>query len=96
MKKTIKMIIILIAALILIWCSMLVTDIICPIYFDKKPVFASVDVTTIQKDGGSALYNGIGYSIQTKVNLSVDNGTSIDYIKVKIFNIFKFTMHTHL
>lgn len=93
-KKVMKGISILIIVLVIIWVSMLTTDIICPIYSNKKPVFASVDTNTIQKDGGSALYNGFAYSIQTNVSLS-DSGINIENIEVNIFNIFKFTIHGH-
>lgn len=93
-KKTLKIIVALIVVLILVWCSILTTDIIHPVYFNKKPVFASVDASTIQKDGGSALYNGFAYSIQTNINLLSD-GPNINNIEVRIFNIFKFTIHGH-
>lgn len=94
-KKVLKIIASLVVALILIWCSMLATDIICPIYFNKKPIFASVDTNTILKDGGSALYKGMAYSIQTKINLSVtdDDLFNVHYIKVKIFNKFYITIY---
>lgn len=96
-KKIIKTVVISIVVMIIIWCSMLTTDIICPIYSNKEPVFASIDTNTVQKDGGSALYNGLAYSIQTNVSVS-DSGVNIENIEVKIFNIFKFTIrgHNHL
>ncbi len=91
----IKIAIISVIVLIMMWCSILATDIICPTYFNKKPVFASVDSSTIQKDGGSALYNGFAYSIQTHIKMSYESGININYIEAKIFGIFKFTIHGH-
>lgn len=93
-KKIIKIGIISIVTLILIWGSMLATDTILPTYFNKKPVFASVDINSIQKDGGSALYKGLGYSIQTKVRLSVTSRElfQIYHTEVKIFNV---TIYRH-
>ncbi len=91
-KKSIKVISVIVVLLIIVWISMLTTDIICPIYFNRKPVFTTIDNDTILKDGGSAQYNGIAYSIQTHVRLA-DGGVNIENIEVKIFNIFKFTIH---
>lgn len=92
-KKVIKIIIISVVILVIIWVSMLVTDIIRPIYFNKKPIFAIVDTNTIMKDGGSAQYNGCAYSIQTHVR--VLGSVTIENIEVKVFNIFKFRVHGH-
>lgn len=93
-KKSTKIILVIVALLTIAWISMLTTDIIRPIYFNKKPVFATVDTDTILKDGGFAQYNGFAYSIQTHVRLS-DGDANIENIEVKIFRIFKFTIYGH-
>lgn len=97
-NKILKMFLISIVILILLWCSMFTTDIVLSTCFNRKPVFASVDTNSIQKDGGSARYKGLGYSIQTKVRLSITNRElfNIYYVEVKIvgITIYKHNLHS--
>ena len=87
-KKVVKIFVISIVAIFLIWLSLLVTDSIRTIFWNEKPIFAIPIVDTIQKDGGSGTYKGIGYSIEIKANLSTTSQKhfNIYYTEIKILN----------
>ncbi|MEG1647748.1 MAG: hypothetical protein RR325_03175 [Bacilli bacterium] len=93
-KKIIKIFIISVVALLVVWLSLLITDSLLSICFNKKPIFATADVNTIQKDGGSGLYKGLGYSLKIKGTSSATSNElfNIYYTEIKIFN---FTIYIH-
>lgn len=74
-----------------IWIFLLGTDCLLPTLFNKKPVFSIWTVK--EKDGGSGVYQGLGYSIKIKGNFMPEHENNIYYTQIKIFNIFTHTVN---
>ena len=84
-----KKFVIILLSVIFVWSSLIITDCILPIKFNKKPLFSIWKEQ--EKDGGSGTYVGIGYSIYLSGNFDPEQKTSINYIQVKVLFIPVYT-----
>ncbi len=87
MKKGFKIVSIIVFTLVLIWSALIITDGVVTSNFHKKPIFASADKNTIEKDGGSGVYKGLGYSITLRGRLSADTHFYVYKTEIKVFGI---------
>lgn len=81
----IKKIILYLLILLTLWLSLVITDTILPICFNHKPLFCYWKEK--EKDGGSGLYQGLGYTIRIKGNFMPEQNNLVNYVQLKIFNI---------
>ena len=83
-KKTFKIIAGILGVLVVLWSAMLITDITRSNDF-QKPVFAWEK--DVQPDDGSVLYQGLGYTVNTRHYTDENGETYPEYSEVKLFGI---------
>lgn len=84
MKKTVKIVIAAVCLVLVLWASMLITDVTKSNSFDE-PVFAQMKY--VQPDDGSILYQGIGYTVLIRNNADENGEVFPEYSEVKLFGI---------
>lgn len=78
-------------SILTIWLLLISTDFILPTIFNEKPFF-SVWTNKI-KDGGSGVYQGIGYSIEIRGDFLPEQKKKVYYTQIKILNLFTYTVN---
>ncbi len=81
MKK--KTVIIAISVLVILWCAVFVTDYVrCSSL--KEPLFVIAKGTTAD-DGGSGIYQGLGYSVEVQKRIDAEYGACVTSVKMEAF-----------
>lgn len=82
--KKLRIILIVLAAIVVLWAGMLITDTVRSNDF-KEPVFAwEKDVAP---DDGSKIYQGLGYTVNTQHYTDENGETYPEYSEVRLFGI---------
>ena len=82
MKKSKKVIIGILIALIAIWCGIFTTDYVRVSSF-REPVFAFAAATA--DDGGSGIYHGLGYKVKTEKRIDAEYGEVLVSVEMVVF-----------
>ncbi len=83
MKKSIRIVIIVIAAVIVLWGAMFTTDFIRAGNL-REPVFARLQGVTAD-DGGSGTYQGLGYTVNTEIYTDAEYGRCVQAVEMLMF-----------
>ncbi len=87
MKKGKKIVITVIAAVLVLWSSMFITDYVrCNNL--EEPIFAVASVTA--DDGGSGTYRGLGYTVELEKHIDAEYGAVTDSVEMRLFGILVF------
>ena len=82
--KKLRIVLVIFAVVAVLWSAMLITDITRSNDF-HKPVFAWEK--DVQPDDGSVLYQGLGYTVNTRHYTDENGETYPEYSEVKLFGI---------
>lgn len=82
--KKLRIVLIIFAVVAVLWSVMLITDTVRSNDF-HKPVFAWEK--DVQPDDGSVLYQGLGYTVNTRHYTDENGETYPEYSEVKLFGI---------
>ena len=85
MKKSLKIVISIIAILIVLWGIIFFTDYLRCSNF-KEPIFVVAGVTA--DDGGSGTYYGLGYKVKIEKIISAEHGPTLVRVEMYMFDKF--------
>ena len=83
MKKTLKILSVILILLIVLWGSMFFIDYSKCANFEM-PIFVVESETA--DDGGSGTYYGLGYRVEVEKNISADYGTLLEKVEMYMFD----------
>lgn len=82
--KKLRIILIVLAAIVVLWAGMLITDTVRSNDF-KEPVF--VWEKDVAPDDGSKIYQGLGYTVNTQHYTDENGEIYPEYSEVRLFGI---------
>lgn len=85
MKKSLKIVIGIIAILVVLWGIIFFTDYLRCSNF-KEPIFVVAGVTA--DDGGSGIYYGLGYKVKVEKTISSEYGPTLVRVEMYMFDKF--------